>query len=345
MVVLLSVPGASPGDPPRPHPVYGGQLADKAIPGVAPEGRVGISYEEVPGRFAGGESYSLRKPTFSISDLAYGPLGEDVMISPRVAPAVIGGGFLEGVPEATLLDLADPDDADNNGISGRVNWASDPLDGRRKAGRFGWKAGTASLRQQTASALISDMGVTSRYYGAQDCPKGAEPCQLAMAGGQPEIAHKDFEDLLFYMQLLGVTSRRYPDDPATRHGETLFAKSGCAACHLPALRTGIHPEWGELSDQEIHPYSDLLLHDMGAALADGVPEGEATGEEWRTPALWGLGLTYLVSEHSFFLHDGRARNLTGAILWHGGEAQAAKEIFRKLPKADREAMIKFLETL
>ena len=347
MVMRLSVPGAAAGDPPRPHPVYGGQLADKAIPGVAAEGQVRITYEEISGRFADGETYQLRKPSYSITDLAYGPLGDEVMISPRVAPAVIGGGLLEAISAQTLLDLADPDDSDGDGISGRVNWARDPVDGKRKIGRFGWKAGAVTLRHQTATALIADMGVTSRYYGAQDCPRGqdAEPCQLARAGGQPEIAQQDFEDLMVYMELLGVTGRRYLDDPTVQRGEKLFATAGCAACHTPVFQTGTHPKWGQLSNRRIEPYTDLLLHDMGEELADGTPEGEAFGSEWRTPTLWGIGLTKLVSEHSFFLHDGRARNLTEAILWHGGEAEASKEAFRTLPKADREAMIAFLESL
>ncbi|HEY8370281.1 MAG TPA: di-heme oxidoredictase family protein [Thermodesulfobacteriota bacterium] len=329
----------------RPHPVYGDQLSDRAIPGVPAEGRVAVTYREQPGRYADGEPYSLAVPSYRVVDLAYGPLGDDVRLSPRVAPAVIGLGLLEAVPDATLLALADPEDRDGDGISGRPNVVDDPVRGGRAIGRFGWKASVATLRQQNAAAALGDIGLTTTLFPQENCTAAQKACRAAPAGGRPEVSDEFLDRLTLYTQTLAVPMRRRAEAPEVLRGERLFHDSGCAACHVPTLETGVHPTVPEVSNQRIHPFTDLLLHDMGEGLADGRPDGEATGREWRTPPLWGIGLVQAVNGHTRFLHDGRARGLAEAILWHGGEAEAAREAFRRLPKADREALLRFLESL
>ncbi len=345
MIVRISLPGTSGQGGPRPHPHYGTQLNDQAVPGVKPEGRAYFTYQEITGQFADGEPYSLRQPRLQFADLAYGPLGEDIKVSPRVSPLVIGLGLIESVAEKEILAWSDPEDRDGNGISGRPNRVVDPIDGGRKLGRFGWKAGVASLRQQTADALIGDMGISSALHSRQNCSAVQADCWAAGTGGDPEIPPEHFENLLLYMQLLGVTGRRGRSDPEVQRGEEIFAEIGCADCHRPSLTTENRPGLPELAGHRIHPYSDFLLHDMGPGLADGRPEFEANGREWRTPPLWGIGLTEQVGKHSFFLHDGRARGLMEAVLWHGGEAKASRDAVVALGKSDRTALLRFLKSL
>lgn len=343
MLVRLAVAGNGPHGGPRPHPVYGDQLQDRANPGVPPEGRATLAWREVTGRYADGAPFRLRKPVVALKDLAFGP-AEGILASARVAPQLVGLGLLAAVPEASILAAADPDDRDGDGISGRANRVWDATTRRLVLGRFGWKAGQPSLVQQTARALSADMGLTTRLYPHQNCPPAQAACRRAPTGGDPEVEDGTLRELAFYVSLLAVPHRRGVDRPAVRHGESLFTRIGCAACHRPTLATGPHPS-PALSRQTIHPFTDLLLHDMGPGLADGFPEFGATGREWRTPPLWGIGLFRAVNGHTFYLHDGRARSLAEAVLWHGGEARAARERFRSLPKSDRDALIAFLESL
>ncbi|MEZ5774804.1 MAG: di-heme oxidoredictase family protein [Hyphomicrobiaceae bacterium] len=335
-----------------PDPVYGGQLQSFAVQGHAVEGRMLIAYEEVPAALADGTIVSLRRPTYSVGDPGYGPLHEGVMLSPRVAPQMIGLGLLEAIPDADLLANADPDDADGDGISGRVNLVWSIADLTAKPGRFGWKAGNPTVAQQAADAFAGDIGIGSSMvpHAAGDCTDNQPLCLSAPNGsikGKPEIEIGD--DLLalvaFYSRNLAVPPRRDAEDPAVLAGRTLFHEIGCAACHHPSFVTGEAEGEPHLSHQKIWPYTDLLLHDMGDGLADNRPEGLADGREWRTPPLWGIGLTQTVSGHTLFLHDGRARNLTEAILWHGGEAEAARNGFAALSAAEREALIKFVSSL
>lgn len=344
MLIRLSVP--DPKDPSvhLPHPAYGGQLNDRAIPGVPAEGRTTIRYEEIEGRYADGERYSLRKPVYSFRDLAFGPMGKEIAISPRVAPKMIGLGLLEAIPERAILGRVDPHDVDGDGISGRPNWILDAETGRHRIGRFGWKANQPSLRQQNAGAFLGDIGITTPVFPAENCASGQTACGAAITGGTPEVSEEFLQKLTFYTQSLAVPARRNVDDPTVRRGEVLFSAAGCNACHVPSQRTGPHPN-ALVAHQPIQPFTDLLLHDMGAALADNRPDSAATGQEWRTPPLWGLGLIQAVNRHEFLLHDGRARSFAEAILWHGGEAETAKEAFRKMPKADRAAMLAFLKSL
>lgn len=344
MLVRLSVPGTADNGGPIPHPVYGDQLNDRAILGVPKEGRATITYEEREGTYADGTPYSLRHPTVEVVDLGYGPLGDNVMFSPRVAPAVIGLGLLEAIPEKALRELADPDDADGDGISGRVNMVWDEAAQERVPGRLGWKANQPNVRQQISGAFLGDMGLTTSLFRTQNCGETQADCLAAPDGGDPEVDDDRLDALEFYIQTLAVPARRDLDDPVALRGEALFDEIGCAACHTPTLTTGEH-EVAALSDQTIHPYTDLLVHDMGEALGDGRPDYDAAGDEWRTPPLWGIGLVPTVNGHRFFLHDGRARGFAEAILWHGGEAEESREAFRNLPAEDREAVIRFLETL
>jgi CxxC motif-containing protein (DUF1111 family) len=192
---------------------------------------------------------------------------------------------------------------------------------------------------------LLDIGITSTLFPDADCPEPQTECRDAPSGGEPEVDDLKLERVAFYTHLLAVPARRDIDDATVRRGEQLFGSIGCAACHVGTFTTGELGGHPELSHQTIHPYTDLLLHDMGAGLADHRPDFAADGFEWRTPPLWGIGLVETVNQHSFFLHDGRARGLAEAILWHGGEGEASRERFRMLAAADREALIRFLESL
>ena len=290
-----------------------------------------------------GSPYSLRRPAYTFSDLQYGPMHPDTQLSPRVAPAMVGLGLLEAVPESTLLAMADADDTDGDGISGRPNRVWDKARQETVVGRFGWKANQPNVAQQVAGAFLGDIGITSPLFPHENCPVEAVACRQASNGGNPELSESLLGHVAFYSRTLAVPARRNSRLPEVRRGRKLFDEAQCNACHTPTLRTGAVPGLPDLSGQVIHPYTNLLLHDMGAGLADNRPDYEASGSEWRTPPLWGIGLIETVNRHTFFLHDGRARNLAEAILWHGGEAEASKEHFRRMPRADREALLQFLD--
>ena len=345
MLVRLSVPGRDAHQGVVPEPVYGDQFNGLAVPGVPPEGRALVTYEEVPGTYADGEPFSLRRPTYTFSDLRYGAMRPDTLLSPRVAPAMVGLGLLEAVPEATLLDMADPDDADGDGISGRLNRVWDKARQETVVGRFGWKANQPSVAQQVAGAFLGDIGITSPLFPDENCTAAAVACRQATNGGSPELSERLLGHVVFYSRTLAVPARRHSRLPQVRRGRELFDDAQCNACHTPTLRTGAVPGLPDLSGQVIHAYTNLLLHDMGDGLADDRPDFEASGSEWRTPPLWGIGLVETVNRHTYFLHDGRARNLAEAILWHGGEAEDSKETFRRMPRADREALLQFLNSL
>ncbi len=344
MLVRLSVPGTDVHGGPKPHSVYGDQLNDRAIHDVAAEGKAHITYNNVAGRYADGTAYTLARPHYLIEALAFGPLGTDVMLSPRVAPQMIDLGLLEAVPEADILAKADPEDRDGDGISGRANMVWDHAGGNAALGRFGWKANQPSLRQQAAGAALGDIGLTSPLFPKANCGRSQTACVDAISGGAPEISTMFLDRLELYSQTLAVPEQRDADHPSVRKGWATFRRAGCDACHTPTLTTGDHP-LAALSRQSIHPFTDLLLHDMGPELADGRPDFLADGQEWRTPPLWGIGLVETVNSHTRFLHDGRARNLEEAILWHGGEAEAARDSFLAMPKAERDALLAFLNSL
>jgi CxxC motif-containing protein (DUF1111 family) len=303
-----------------------------------------VIYEEQAGEYADGTAYSLLVPSYQIDDLAYGPLADDIKISPRVAPATFGLGLLEAIPEKRLRELADPEDADEDGISGRLNSVWDATKAEMVVGRFGWKAEQPSVRQQSAGAFLGDMGMTTPLFTGQDCTEVQGECLAAMSGGEPEIDELKLDDVERYGQLLAVPVREVWDGADIERGKKLFDKAGCASCHVPDHRTGEH-ELEELSDQHIWPYTDLLLHDMGEELADGRPVFDADGREWRTPPLWAIGRYEDVVKHNRLLHDGRARGVAEAILWHAGEAGDARDAFVKMNKKDRQLLVQFVESL
>lgn len=333
------------------EPTYGTQLQEGGVPGLKAEGHMKIDYTDLPVTLGDGSTVILRSPKYSIADLGYGPMAEDVMISPRVTPQMIGLGLLENVPAADILAHADPDDADGDGVSGRPNWVRDPISGEIRLGRFGWKAGAPSIHVQAAHAFAGDLGISTPLVNNPfgDCTKNQPECLAMPTGenraGEPEAPDPIMELVTFYSQNLGVPQRRKFDAPQVLAGKQAFYEAGCISCHVPKFVTSRKAETDAHRFQLIWPYSDMLLHDMGEGLADMRPEGEADGYEWRTPPLWGIGLTETVSGHTFFLHDGRARNLTEAILWHGGEAQKARDAFAQMPKTECDALIAFLESL
>lgn len=337
--------------PTRPDPVYGGQLQDLSVQGIPAEGRMRITYDEIRIPLSGGETASLRKPFYSIDNPAYGPLRDDLMISPRVAPQMIGLGLLEAIPTADILAGADPRDADGDGISGRAQIAWSARHDAPMLGRFGWKAGMPTIEEQSASAFAGDIGISNPLHpdGWGDCTVAQTTCVRAPHGDGDargtEIDAEGLDLVTFYSRNLGVPERREVDDKEVLRGKQVFYETGCADCHRPKFVTARLEDRPEQSFQLIWPYTDMLLHDMGEGLADDRPEGLASGREWRTPPLWGLGLTEQVNGHSLFLHDGRARSLLEAVLWHGGEAEPARDRVISMPPGDRAALIKFVESL
>ena len=351
MLLRLSIP-AEPGQEAQlqrhgviAEPTYGGQLQDMAIPGHAPEGRIRLDWQTHRITLADGSEVELRQPKLQLSDLGYGPLHPQTQFSLRIAPPMIGLGLLEAIADADLLTLADPDDRNGDGISGRANQVWDDARGQSVLGRFGWKAGQPTLNQQNAHAFAGDMGLTTSLLPADDCTAAQAACQQMPNGGSPEVSDNILASVLFYSRNLAVPQRRQVDAPQVLKGKALFHQAGCASCHTPKFVTRADAAEPELAGQTIRPYSDLLLHDMGPGLADQRPEFLASGQEWRTPPLWGIGLTQQVSGHTQFLHDGRARNLLEAIFWHGGEAQAARDAVSHFSRDEREALLAFLDSL
>jgi CxxC motif-containing protein (DUF1111 family) len=331
-LVRVSLPDGEPGAPggPVPLPEVGTQLQDHAVFGQQPEARIELTWALLDGAYADGEPFQLRLPGLDVELAGGAPLPPGTMTSLRQPPAVFGLGLLEAIPDDALLAAADPDDADGDGISGRVNQVWDGLAQQTRIGRFGAKANTASVREQVAGAYFHDMGITTPLVPGDD-------------GAAPDLPGDDVEATAFYVATLGVPARLALSPEAAR-GELLFEQMGCASCHTPVQYSGDH-ELALLRDQTFAPYTDLLLHDMGDALADGRPDFEADGREWRTPPLWGLGLVQTVLPGAGYLHDGRARTPAEAILWHGGEADAAAEHFRTASAAERAALLAFLAAL
>ncbi len=338
MLFRASIPGLGPHNGPLGVPGLGGQLQLRGI-GITPDITAVIQYVESQGLFADGNAYSLRVPSYTLTGVASG-LPAGMLFSPRVAPAIVGLGLLEAVPEAEVLALSLLQKVEHQ-VSGRPNYVWNEIQQRVALGRFGWKANNPSLVQQTAGAYNGDMGITTRLFPAEPC-EGANPvCDRHGA----EVSDETVADVAFYQRTLGVPARRNLDDPVVRQGELLFHQFGCANCHVATLRTGFLAGVPEVANQTIHPYTDLLVHDMGPALADNRPDFQAGGSEWRTAPLWGIGLVQTVNGHTNFMHDGRARSLLEAVLWHGGEAAAAQAKVRAMTAAKRAALIAFLNSL
>jgi CxxC motif-containing protein (DUF1111 family) len=351
MLVRLSIPASSEhtdllkqqGVVAEPN--YGTQLQDMSVPGITPEGKIRVTYSYHSVKFADGAEIELRTPKLEISNLGYGELHPETLFSARIAPPMIGLGLLEAITEEAIVANADPEDSNGDGISGRANQVWDRAQQRSTLGRFGWKAGQPTLNQQNADAFANDMGLTTSLITQDNCTQTQPDCLSAVNGGEPEVSDNINATVLFYTRNLGVPARRNVDNPQVLAGKNLFYKSGCQSCHTPTFTTAADAAEPELANQTIHPYSDLLLHDMGEGLADNRSEFLANGREWRTPPLWGIGLTQQVSGHTQFLHDGRARNLLEAILWHGGEADAAKQHVLNFNVDERNALLAFLNSL
>jgi CxxC motif-containing protein (DUF1111 family) len=346
LLMRLSQPDGSP------EPTYGDQFNNAAVQGVKPEGRVTIRWRDVRGRFTDGTRYTLREPRYGFADLAYGPMVPGVQVSPRIAPQLIGVGLLEAIPEAEILRNAAEQAAAPGPVKGQPNLVRDSFGEREMLGRFGWKANVATLAHQTAGAFLGDIGITSSRFPNEACTTAQRDCMAAPRGGQagaPEIDDKTLADVVFYQATLAPPARRHANDARVRRGQALFAQAQCTACHRPSYVTGEGPfpslTSKALQGQRIWPYTDLLLHDMGEALADQRPDGRASGRQWKTPPLWGIGLIRDVNGHQRLLHDGRARGVLEAVLWHGGEAEASKQQVLNMNRAERDALVRFVESL
>jgi CxxC motif-containing protein (DUF1111 family) len=343
MLVRLSVPGQDEHGGPKPHPAYGGQLNDEGIPGVPAEGRAALRWRNLaPLTLTGGEKVVLRRPLVSFEQLAYGQPGK-MLYSLRVGQPVYGLGLLEAVPEASIVALAA--EAKPDGVKGSVNQVWDAAVQRTVLGRFGFKANMPNLRQQSAGAMLGDLGMTSSLFPEENCTPVQKACRAAPSGSHPELSDADLDAIEFYLANLAAPPRRHTEDAQVRRGEQFFTDAGCAACHRPTLQTGPSQRFPLIANRQIEPYTDLLVHDMGKGLADGRPDYQATGRQWRTPPLWGIGLVPLINEHSQYLHDGRARNLQEAVLWHDGEARVSRQRYVSAPAASRRALLVFLESL
>ena len=333
------------------EPTYGSQLQDLAVTGNLSEGKINITYEEKTIHLKGGEQVSLRYPTYTITNSNYGPLHPQTMMSVRVAPPMIGLGLLEAISASDTLSLADPEDTNNDGISGKANEVWDFVKQRSSLGRFGWKAGQPNLPQQNADAFSGDLGIASPLFKSVtgDCSQTQVTCINAPHGGtlqhdNVEISNEGMKLVNFYTRNLALQKRQKVNSPKVLAGKGLFYQSGCADCHQPSYTTSENADI-EQAGQRIWPYTDLLLHNMGRGLADHRPEFMATGFEWRTPPLWGVGLTQTVNKHNFLLHDGRARGLLEAIIWHGGEAHKAQQKVVNMTPEERRLLVTFLESL
>ncbi|MBN9398692.1 MAG: thiol oxidoreductase ['Candidatus Kapabacteria' thiocyanatum] len=351
-------PPAFPGDPASgmvyklgragvdgllPDDIYGGAMNSFAIPGVEPEGRVEVAYVEEPGNYPDGTVYSLRRPVYKVYGGVYGAVDGATHVLPRIAPQMIGMGLLEAVDQATLQRIAGSQVAP---VSGTLRYVPDPIAAHPVVGRFGWKAGQPSVRTQTAAAFVNDIGITNTLHEKEDITS-AQWGRLGTLpdGGHPEIDDDMLDAVAFYSATLAVPARRNVDDPAVVRGARNFTAVRCTSCHVPVLTTGSQAVVAAYRNQTIHPFTDLLLHDMGSGLADPIGDGIVGAGEWRTPPLWGLGLIAVVNKHTFLLHDGRARTIEEAILWHDGEAASSRSAFKSLNAAERADLLRFMESL
>ncbi|WP_170319851.1 di-heme oxidoredictase family protein [Polyangium spumosum] len=341
MLVRLSIPSED-GATFVPDPRYGDQLQNKAIPGVSPEGWFSVEYATKAGSYADGTAYELLEPAYPAHDLAFGPLAAGTRISPRVAQPMIGLGLLAAVREEDIEALVDPEDKNGDGIRGRRNHVS--VEGAISPGRFGWKANEVDLARQTAGAFLGDIGITSPLRPTDNCPPAQAGC-IAAAGTTLDIDAARFDAIVLLSHLVAVPYRPDAADPEVLLGKALFSQARCGACHTPSFVTGPLAGFPEVEGQRIYPYTDLLIHDMGPGLADDRPDHEAGGRDFRTAPLWGVGMTSSVSGHTRLLHDGRARSIEEAILWHGGEAEASREVFRAFSASDRALLLRFVGSL
>ncbi len=341
LLFRVSIPRADESQGPMPVPGLGGQFQQRAILGTTSEGSAQISFSETTHTFSDGTPYALRKPTYTLTSTT-ATIPANMMVSPRIAQQVIGLGLLEAISETDIIAQQDINDVNGDGISGKANRVFNPVNNLFELGRFGWKANNASLLEQTAGAIHQDIGITSYIFPQESASGQVQDDGLT---DDPEIDSQSLVNLAFYVQSLAVPKRRFFNDANTNNGKKIFFNIGCNNCHTQKYITGNSSPFTFLNNQTIYPYTDMLLHDMGNDLADGRPDFLANGNEWRTPPLWGIGLSELVNGHTSLLHDGRARNILEAIMWHGGEAESQINKVSKLSKKDREDLVKFVSSL
>lgn len=341
LLFRISLPGQDAHGAPLPAPGFGLQLQDQALFGVTPEVSMEINYTDVPVQYADGTIINLRNPDYIIRN-PYIPLPATYALSARMAPPVFGVGLLENIPEQTILSFVDAGDKNEDGITGKANYIFDSTTNKNILGRFGFKANASTILFQVATAYQQDMGVTS-YVQPKESSGGQ--MQDDKKADDPELPDSIVNAVAFYVRSLAVPARRNVTDPANKRGEQIFKQINCSGCHRPTVQTGTDINFPQLSNQRIHPYTDMLVHDMGPGLADNRADYLASGSEWRTTPLWGIGLFEKTNGIPFYLHDGRARTLEEAILWHDGEAKRSKEQFMNLQKSERDQLIKFLKSL
>lgn len=337
----VSLPGADSNGSPIPVPGFGTQVQNHAITGFKPEGTFGVSYTDSIVNFKDGTKVTLKVPHYTLTGVS-ATVPPNILISPRTSMPIYGLGLLEFIPEADLKALEDVEDKNKDGISGKINYVWDGVHKRTMVGRFGWKANTATLLDEAAGSFSGDLGVTNHYYPIE-IGKGQAFSDDGNTDGD-QMTKDQVDATEFYLRTLAVPAARNMNKKSVRNGARIFEGIGCAKCHVAKQRTLAAPI-NALANQTFYPYTDMLLHNMGPALADRRPDFLADGYEWRTRPLWGIGLQEIASGHTNFLHDGRAKNITEAILWHGGESERSKAIFLKLKKKEREDLLEFLNSI
>ncbi|WP_136467396.1 di-heme oxidoredictase family protein [Flagellimonas onchidii] len=343
-LMRVSIPGQDTNGGPLGVPNYGGQIQDRSNNGIPSEAKVMATYETISGTYPDGTTYELLKPIYNFSDEQFGLL-TGVLTSPRVAQQTIGMGLISALPDSEILKYVDEFDSDGDGISGKANYVWNPDSNEEDLGKYGWKANAPTLKVQIAGAFHGDMGLTTSIFSQNNCPSPQQDCQEAPNGGEPEVTDDQLDRVLFYQETLAVPNRRNFMEESVLKGKVLFNNLNCIGCHTIDQVTGSFPNNPLLENVTIRPYSDFLLHDMGEDLADGRQDFLASGTEWRTQPLWGIGLIATVNDHTFFLHDGRARSVEEAILWHGGEAERSKQEFVNLTADERQQLIDFINSL
>ncbi len=343
LLFRISQPGTDAHGGPLAVPEYGGQIQDQAVLGAKPEANINIAYTDMPVTYPDGTVVTLRKPNYTLQNM-YLPITGSYMLSPRLAPPMVGLGLLENVPEQTILSFVDAGDTNGDGITGKANYVYDVYTKKQEIGKFGLKANTPTLLTQIATAYQQDMGVTS-YVQPVESAYGQQQMHGVAGDAHPELADSLLNYVLYYVKTLAVPARRDVTDADVKTGQLIFNQINCSGCHRPTMRTGVDVTMPEISNQRIQPFTDLLLHDMGEGLADNRPDFLATGTEWRTQPLWGIGLLQKTTGTAYYLHDGRARTLEEAILWHDGEAKKSKQQFLQLSSGERAKLLKFLGSL
>lgn len=328
LLIKVNLKGTNLDGSPKTIPGTPEQIQDHQVSGKSPY-NIKLRWTFKKGTYPDGKKYELRRPylTFVIPGVSK----DKIISSLRMSPSIIGMGLLDAVPTSTLIDLSDPFDLNGDGITGRPNLVRDIASNTKKLGRFGFKAAHPDLLQQSAAALFHDMGVTNSLFNDTKL--------------EAEMSDADLDKIMLFQKVGGVPKARDQEDAEVIAGKALFQQVNCSGCHLMSLKTGVSSD-PELSNQEFHPFTDLLLHDMGPGLADKRAEFAAKGSEWRTTPLWGIGIAKDLADHKpGFLHDGRARTIEEAVLWHGGEAKNSLTAYTKLSESDRIKLLKFLSSL